>query len=168
VAISGGRGGGISGVIDVMGYNYIGSGAPDDHRKRFPDQPGVGTEETTTQGTRGIYFDDRARGRMAALADGSSKGNAELGWQYYAARPYLAGLFYWTGFDYRGEPTPFGWPAIASQFGILDLCGFAKDSFYYLQAWWTERPVLHVSPHWTWPGREGQALAVRVDGNSEQ
>jgi beta-galactosidase len=167
VAISGGRDAkGISSVIDVMGYNYVGNGSPDDHRARFPGQPGVGTEETTTQGTRGVYLDDPARARLAPQIDGSSRGNCETGWQYYAARPHLAGLFYWTGFDYRGEPTPFGWPATSSQFGILDLCGFPKDSFHYLQAWWTGRDVLHLSPHWTWPGREGQEITVRADGNS--
>jgi beta-galactosidase len=158
---------GTSGVLDVMGFNYVGNGPPDEHRARFPRQPGVGTEETTTQGTRGVYADDPARAHLSPQADGSSRGNCELGWQYYAARPHLAGLFYWTGFDYRGEPTPYGWPATASQFGILDLCGFPKDSFHYLRSWWTDGAVLHVSPHWTWPGREGQAIAVRVDGNAE-
>jgi beta-galactosidase len=167
VAISGGREHGISTVMDVMGYNYISAGAPDTHRALYPNQPGVGTEETTTQGTRGIYRDDRERAHLAPLENGSSGGNCETGWQHYAARPYLAGLFFWTGFDYRGEPTPFGWPAISSQFGILDTCGFPKDSFYYLQAWWTDRPVVHLSPHWTWPGREGQAVEVRCDGNCD-
>jgi beta-galactosidase len=169
VALSGGRDpSGIAGVAEVMGFNYIGNGSPDAHRARFPDQPGVGTEETTTQGTRGVYLDDRARGHLSPQADGSSRGNCEVGWQYYAARPHLAGLFYWTGFDYRGEPTPFVWPAIASQFGILDLAGFPKDCFHYLRAWWTDADVLHVSPHWTWPGREGQEITVRVDGNPDE
>jgi beta-galactosidase len=169
VALSGGRDPhGISGAAEVMGFNYVGNGSPDEHRRRFPDQPGVGTEETTTQGTRGIYVDDPERAHLSPQADGSSKGNCEFGWQYYAARPHLAGLFYWTGFDYRGEPTPFVWPATASQFGILDLAGFPKDCFHYLRAWWTDADVLHVSPHWTWPGREGQEIGVRVDGNSDE
>jgi beta-galactosidase len=115
-----------------------------------------------------VYVDDPARARLSPQADGSSKGNCEFGWQYYAARPHLAGLFYWTGFDYRGEPTPYVWPAVASQFGILDLAGFAKDCFHYLRAWWTEADVLHLSPHWTWPGREGRDVAVRVDGNADE
>ncbi|MET0555190.1 MAG: beta-galactosidase GalA [Vicinamibacteria bacterium] len=169
VALSGGRDPqGISGAAEVMGFNYVGNGSPDEHRARMPRQPGVGTEETTTQGTRGIYVDDPARARLSPQADGSSKGNCEFGWQYYAARPHLAGLFYWTGFDYRGEPTPYVWPAIASQFGILDLAGFPKDCFHYLRAWWTDADVLHVSPHWTWPGREGRDVVVRVDGNADE
>jgi beta-galactosidase len=105
---------------------------------------------------------------MAPLTHGDSGGNCEVGWQYYAARPFLAGLFYWTGFDYRGEPTPFGYPAISSQFGLMDACGFAKDSYYYLKSWWTEAPVVHVFPHWNWPGKEGQSIQVFVDSNCEE
>jgi beta-galactosidase len=165
-AISGGWGG-ISRVIDVAGVNYIKQGDTDRQHTGYPHQIIVGTEETTTQGTRGIYVDDRARAHLAPVEDGSSGGNAELGWQHYAARPYAAGVFFWTGFDYRGEATPFGYPAIGSQFGILDTCGFPKDDFYYLKSWWGEEPVLHLSPHWNWPGREGQAIEVRADSNCE-
>jgi beta-galactosidase len=166
VAISGGWGG-ISKVIDVMGVNYIKHGSTDKQHAEFPRQIIVGTEETTTQQTRGIYIEDKARGHLAPLENGTSGGNAESGWQHYAARPYLAGIFYWTGFDYRGEPVPLSWPAVSSQFGILDTCGFPKDGFYYLKAWWTDEPVLHVFPHWNWPGREGQEIAVRAHSNHE-
>lgn len=168
VAISGGREHGISASIDVMGYNYIAQGTPDEHRALYPLQPGIGTEETTTQGTRGTYSDEPSVAHEAALENGSSGGNCEVGWQYYASRPYLAGLFFWTGFDYRGEPTPFGWPAISSQFGILDTCGFPKDSFYYLKAWWTDTPLVHLSTSWTFPGHEGQAMPVRVESNCDE
>jgi beta-galactosidase len=102
------------------------------------------------------------------MEDGVTGGNAEVGWRYYAARPYAAGVFYWTGFDYRGEPTPFGYPAVGSQFGILDTCGFPKDSYYYLKSWWGDETVLHIFPHWNWPGLEGQAIAVRVHSNCEE
>lgn len=159
--------GGISTVIDVVGYNYIHQSNPDEQHARFPLQPGLGTEESTTQGTRGIYFDDRAHAHLAPLAHGDSGGNCEIGWKYYAARPFLAGVFFWTGFDYRGEPTPFGWPAISSQFGILDTCGFPKDSAYYLKSWWTDAPVLHLYPHWNWPGRVGQVITVGCDSNDD-
>jgi len=71
----------------------------------------------------------------------------ESGWKYYLERPFLAGLFYWTGFDYRGESNPYGWPAVSSQYGILDLCGFPKDISFYLRSWWQDEPVLHVAPH---------------------
>ena len=168
VASSGGWDSGSSRPIEVMGYNYIIHGNIDDHHKKFPRQPGLGTEETTTQGTRGTYFDDRAKAHLAPLEKGDSGGNCEAGWKYYAARPFLAGLFYWTGFDYRGESTPFGYPAISSQFGILDTCGFPKDSFYYLRAAWVGQPLVHIFPHWNWPGREGQEIDVRCFSNCEE
>jgi beta-galactosidase len=168
VAISGGWGWGISTTIDVMGYNYVSHGSTDDQHKKFPQQPGVGTEETTNQGTRGVYFDDRAHAHMAELLDGTSGGNAELGWKHYAERPYLAGLFYWTGFDYRGEPVPLDWPAVLSQFGILDTCGFPKDCQWYLKSMWVKDPMVHIAPHWNWAGREGQEIPVKVYSNQEE
>lgn len=167
VAISGGWGQGSSTTADVMGYNYFTHGSTDEQHKKFPNQPGVGTEETTTQGTRGIYFEDKARSHLPPQVKGDSGGNCIIGWQHFAARPYLAGLFFWTGFDYRGESNPYGFPAISSQYGLMDTCGFPKDSYYYLQAWWTDRPVLHVYPHWNWPGREGQELTVGCYSNHE-
>ncbi|HEY1847701.1 MAG TPA: DUF4982 domain-containing protein, partial [Opitutaceae bacterium] len=81
---------------------------------------------------------------------------------------WMSGGFVWTGFDYRGEPTPYDWPCINSHFGILDTCGFPKDNFYYYQAWWRSEPVLHILPHWNWPGREGQPIDVRAESNCEE
>ena len=164
VANSGGWGG-ISSVIDVVGYNYIHQVHPDKQHADYPNQPGIGTEETTTQCTRGVYADDPPNAHLAPLKHGDSGGNCEEGWSYYAARPFLAGLFFWTGFDYRGEPTPFEWPAVSSQFGILDTCGFPKDTFYYLKSWWGNEPVLHLYPHWNWPGQEGRPIAVGCFSN---
>jgi beta-galactosidase len=165
VADSGDWSKGSSKPIEVMGYNYPASRGTNQHHAQFPNQSGVGTEETTTQGTRGVYFDDRSHAHMAPTEKGDSGGNCEKGWKYFAERPYLAGLFYWTGFDYRGESTPFGYPAISSQFGILDTCGFLKDSFYYLKAWWLDEPMVHVFPHWNWPGKEGQEIDVKCFSN---
>jgi beta-galactosidase len=167
VAISGGWGG-ISTVVKAAGVNYIKQSHPDRQHAEFPWQVILGTEETTTQATRGIYFDDRPKAHLAPQEDGSSGGNAEIGWKYYAERPYAAGVFFWTGFDYRGEPTPFDFPAISSQFGILDTCGFPKDGFYYLKSWWGRDDVLHVFPHWNWRGREGKPIEVRVHGNLDE
>jgi beta-galactosidase len=80
----------------------------------------------------------------------------------------MAGGFAWTGFDYRGEPQPFEWPTVSSSFGIMDLCGFAKDSFYIHQAQWVkDRPVLHLSPHWNWAGQEAKPIRVVVMSNTE-
>ncbi|MEO6004297.1 MAG: beta-galactosidase GalA [Opitutus sp.] len=167
VAISGGWGG-ISKTVEVAGVNYIKQADVAHQHAEYPEQIIVGTEETTTQATRGIYFDDRARAHLSPQVEGSSGGNAELGWQFYATRPWATGVFFWTGFDYRGEPTPFGYPAISTQFGILDTCGFPKDGYYYLKAWWRAEPMLHVFPHWNWPGREGQSISVGVHSNCEE
>ena len=167
VAISGGWGAGSSTTTDVMGYNYYTHGSTDEQHAKFPHQSSLGTEETTTQATRGVYFDDRAHSHLGPQAKGDSGNNAEDGWQHFAARPYLAGLFYWTGFDYRGESTPFTYPAVGTQFGLMDTCGFPKDSYYFLQSWWTDRPMLHLYPHWNWAGREGQEILVRCNSNHE-
>ena len=80
----------------------------------------------------------------------------------------MAGLFIWTGFDYRGEPTPFHWPAVSSQFGILDTCGFRKDNSYYYEAWWTDKPLVHLLPHWNWQGKEGQPIRVWAHSNCDE
>jgi beta-galactosidase len=80
----------------------------------------------------------------------------------------MPGGFIWTGFDYRGEPSPYQWPNIGSQYGVIDTCGFPKDTFYYFQAWWTSKPVLHLFPHWNWPGLEGQEIAVWVHSNLDR
>jgi beta-galactosidase len=168
VASSGNWNAGVATVAQVMGYNYIKHGSTDEHHAKFPWQPGVGTEETTTQGTRGVYFTDEKRAHSAPVLNGTSGGNAERGLRHYAARPYLAGLFYWTGFDYRGESNPYGFPAISSQFGILDTCGFPKDTFHYLKSWWRDEQALVLAPHWNFSGREGQPIDVRAFTNAHQ
>ncbi|MBN1781006.1 DUF4982 domain-containing protein [bacterium] len=168
VASSGGWGQGVSVPIELMGFNYLRHGNIDAYHKQFPDRPAWGTEETTTQGTRGIYADDRAHGHMAPTDRTGRGGHIETGLKYYAERPFLAGLFFWTGFDYRGESNPLNFPAVSSQYGPLDACGFFKDPAYYLKAWWTEEPVLDITPHWTWPGSEGDSIAVWVQSNCEE
>ena len=77
------------------------------------------------------------------------------------------GGFVWTGFDYRGEPTPYTWPCINSHFGIMDVCGFPKNLYYYYQSWWTGQPVLHINPNWNWKGKEGQPVEVACYSNME-
>src|SRR5262249_32911408 len=72
------------------------------------------------------------------------------------------------GFDYRGEPTPYGWPSINSQFGIVDMCGYPKDDYYYYQAWWGDKPVLHLFPHWNFDGKEGEIIPVWVHSNLDE
>jgi beta-galactosidase len=167
VAISGGWGQGSSVSIDVMGFNYYTHGNNDSYHAQFPAKPSVATEDASTFSTRGVYVPDEEHQHKTAYDVNKPDWGilAEESWTHYATRTYVAGLFQWTGFDYRGEPTPYHWPAISSQFGILDVCGFPKDNFYYYQAWWSDQPVLHLLPHWNWPGKDGQDIDVWVQSN---
>ena len=72
----------------------------------------------------------------------------------------MAGEFVWTGFDYIGEPTPYRWPSRSSYFGIVDLAGFPKDRYYFYRSVWRPEPLVHLLPHWTWPGLEGKEIPV--------
>lgn len=83
----------------------------------------------------------------------------ELWRKFYGEREWAAGGLAWRGFDYRGEPSPFGWPSVNSNFGIVDLCGFPKD-YYCYKAWWRTENSLHLFPHWNWHGKEGTEIAV--------
>jgi beta-galactosidase len=161
-AMNNGYGGvGVSTVVDVQGFNYN-DGKIDAYHKDHPQQPMIGTETASTLATRGIYANDKVRGYMSAYdTEKPLWGNtAEEWWSFYDERDFLAGGFAWTGFDYRGETTPYKWPCISSHFGILDTCGFAKDTAFYYKTWWGKDPVLHLLPHWNWEGKEGQEIAV--------
>ena len=155
--------------LDVMGYNYN-LNVIDAWRKAHPKTPSVGSETASTVSTRGIYETDKLRNWVSAY-DANHPPWAELTeewWKFYATREWLAGGFAWTGFDYRGEPTPYGWPSINSQFGIVDMCGFPKDNFYYYKAWWGNEPVLHLFPHWNWQQRNGETIDVWVHSNLDE
>jgi beta-galactosidase len=166
MAMNYGWGEGVSRVVDVQGFNY-GNDKIDDFHTRFPALPEVGSEVSSALGTRGIYANDKERGYVSAYDVNKPKwgSTAEEWWKIFVESPYLAGGFVWTGFDYRGEPTPYEWPCISSHFGIMDTCGFPKDNFYYYQAWWGTRPVLHLFPHWNWEGRQGQEIEVWCHSN---
>ncbi|MGD0744819.1 MAG: beta-galactosidase GalA [Verrucomicrobiota bacterium] len=170
VAMNGSWGSGFSTVIDVQGFNYN-NGGLDGFHASYPAQNCIGTEVAGTVTTRGIYTNDTANGYVASYDIQNSEvdwgSTAEQWWSVYSARPWIAGGFVWTGFDYRGEPTPYSWPCINSHFGIMDVCGFPKDLFYYYQANWTAKNVLHLFPHWNWAGREGQPINVWAFGNCE-
>ena len=168
---------------DVAGYNYILQNPVEQHRANYPERCALGSEETTGCGTRGVYFEapvgrernavEAGDGRMVAFnrykhGPDSVYNCIERGWKFYAERDYLAGLFYWTGFDYRGEPNPMTFPATSSEFGILDYCGFPKDEAFYLKSWWTSEPVLHILPHWNLDGHEGEKVSVWVYSNCDE
>ncbi len=158
--------------LDVVGFNYIVQNDVDNRKKQHPTWKIVGTEETTGCGTRGIYFNDPGQpGHMVSINRGTAPGVEnviERGWQFYADRPWAAGLFYWTGFDYRGEPNPLSYPAHDSEFGILDYCGFWKDEAWYLKAWWTDEPTLHIFPHWNLEGHEGEEVELWAYSNCDE
>ncbi len=157
-------------VCDVMGYNYADPAAEDWH-KINPSIPVVGTEKVSAVGTRGdLYYrsGQRTCRILRPIHHQSGRASAEGWWRFCQPRPWLSGGFMWTGFDYRGEPSPYQWPNTGSQYGILDTCGFPKDSFFYYQSWWTQKPVLHLFPHWNWPGFEGKEIAVWVYSNMDR
>jgi beta-galactosidase len=163
IAMNGGWGAGFSRVIDVQGFNYHTRNI-DKFREEFPTRPTIGTETASTRTTRGIYADDKQHGYVAAYGENGVE-KAWTWWPYFAAHPFTSGGFVWTGFDYRGEPTPYKWPCISSHFGLMDTCGFPKDIYYYYQAWWTDKPVLHLAADWNSPGREGKTNLVRCFSN---
>ncbi|MGD0681831.1 MAG: beta-galactosidase GalA [Terracidiphilus sp.] len=160
---------GVSDSLDVIGFNYK-LQYPDDFHKKNPKRPIYGSETASAFSTRGVYSTDKLRNTESAYDVNPARWGetAEEWWKFYATHEWAAGGFAWTGFDYRGEPTPYGWPSINSQFGIVDMCGFPKDTFYYYKAWWGKEPVLHLFPHWNFEGREGEEIPVWVHTNLDQ
>ncbi|MCC8153954.1 MAG: DUF4982 domain-containing protein, partial [Tannerellaceae bacterium] len=160
-----------AGVLDVYGFNYQDKYfAP--FPQNFPGQPFIITESTSALMTRGYY--EMPSDEIFIRPDAwdkpfdlpvhmcSAYDNCHVPWgtthegSWLAAKkyPHISGLYVWTGFDYLGEPTPFGWPSRSSFFGIVDLAGFPKDVYYMYQSEWTDKPVLHLFPHWNWsPGQ---------------
>ena len=169
--------GGFISVLDAIGINYH----PDVYaavHARCPTNPVLATEIASEVGTRGfygtnrweVYQGDRERGYVSAYSINAGPGGqtVEDAWPPVATNEFMAGGFVWSGFDYKGEPRPFGWPVVNSHYGFMDICGFPKDSYYYYQSWWTDKPVLHLLPHWNWPGREGQEIPVWVHSNCQE
>lgn len=159
----------VSSVVDVMGFNYY-QGEYEKWHRLNPGRPSTSSEDTSAFETRGAFATDAAAHVISSYDEVAAPwGNTHRkAWQLIAAKPYIAGGFVWTGFDYHGEPTPHEWPTIASFFGILDLCGFPKTAFgVHRAAWVDDAPVIWLAPHWTWPGKEGQPIKVFVASNAE-
>jgi beta-galactosidase len=156
-------------AADVAGFNYVYRDF-DEYHKINPDKPMFSSEDTSTVMTRDQYITDRPAMLLDAYDDqvlpwGLSHRDA---WKQVNERPFIAGTMVWTGFDYRGEPQPLSWPAAGSSFGIMDLCGFPKTAYWIHQAQWiTDRPILHIVPHWNWAGSEGKPIKVFVATNTE-
>ncbi|OYU79863.1 MAG: hypothetical protein CFE23_12110 [Flavobacterium sp. BFFFF1] len=145
---------GVNEVIPVRGFNYRQFDVAAYH-KDHPDQPLLGTEMGSTVTTRGIYEKDTIRAYVPDqdITAPWWASKAEDWWKLAAENDYWLGGFIWTGLDYRGEPTPYKWPNVNSHFGVMDVCGFPKNIYYYYQSWWTDKDVLHISPHWNWPDK---------------
>ena len=162
-----------SGAIDIIGFNYHHQMVKD-FPKNFPDKPMIFSESVSALQTRGYYMmpsDSIYRAPkqwwlpytdpsfMCSAYDNMSASwgsTHEETWDVVKNTPYVGGQFIWTGFDYIGEPTPYGFPARSSYFGVIDLAGFPKDSYYMYQSEWTTKPMLHLFPHWNW--RPGQTI----------
>lgn len=159
---------GVSNALDVIGFNYN-TKYPDGFHKKHPTKPVFGSETSSAIATRGVYSTDPLRNTINEYDGVVPWGQtAEAWWNFYATREWMAGGYAWTGFDYRGEPTPYGWPSINSQFGIVDMCGFPKEMFYYYKAWWRSEPSLHVFPHWNFAGKEGETISVWAYSNLDE
>ncbi|HEV2214344.1 MAG TPA: DUF4982 domain-containing protein, partial [Terracidiphilus sp.] len=167
-AVNGDNEQGISDALDIIGFNYN-LKLPDKFHAEHPTRAIYGSETSSAISTRGDYSTDPLRNTVSSYDGVVPWGESpEDWWKFYGSRDWEAGGFAWTGFDYRGEPTPYGWPSINSQFGIVDMCGFPKDFFYYYKAWWGKEPMVHVFPHWNWVGREGDEIPVWVYSNLEE
>ncbi len=154
--------GGVADAEDLLGVNYNYQDFDILH-KEYPDKMVFGSEIGSDCECRGIYHTDEKAAHLTSYMspDGS--------WEPLGSRKFVAGGFYWTGFDYRGETNPFGWPEINSNFGFLDMCGFPKDAAFYWKAWWQRsQPLVHIFPHWNWPGKEGQNVPVWCFSNCDE
>ncbi len=165
--------------VDVPGFNY----QPMSYEKIQREHPAwviVGSETASCVSSRGVYHLPveayaRHQSKQVTSYDVVAPPWANCPDVEFDAQdrlPNVVGEFVWTGFDYLGEPTPYGrkddWPSHSSYFGIVDLAGFPKDRYYLYQSVWSSKPVLHLLPHWNWSGSEGQAIPVMAYTNAEE
>jgi beta-galactosidase len=149
-------------VEDIVGVNYS-IEKYDAIHQRHPHQAMFGSECTNLKTTRGQYADEPAAGMS------SGYNLSDQGWLAVVDRPFVCGSYTWTGFDYKGEPNPYGWPDVSNNTGLLDGCGFPKDKGYYFGSCWLDKPMVHLLPDsWNWPGKEGQNIRVIAFSNARQ
>jgi beta-galactosidase len=163
--------GGYSDVLDVVGYNYGDKQlAYVKDKEKYPERAMFCTESTSFISTRGEYANNREKTYVSNLSKWEPGWGPFPGedWADIVKYPYLGGTFVWTGFDYRGEPTPYQWPSVTSHFGFMDICGFPKDGYYAYKAAWKNTPMVHLFPHWNWPGKEGDSIKVHCYTNCEE
>jgi len=174
--------------LDIVGLNYKATEYAD-LIKKYPNKPMLGTETSSVVSTRGEYHFpvkplEKHPSKYVSSYDNYAPYWAyipDIEWDALDKNPSVMGEYIWTGFDYLGEPTPYGgrdhgdkfywnadWPARSSSFGAVDLAGFPKDRFYMYQSRWTVEPMVHVLPHWNWPNRVGQTIPVIAYSNAEE
>lgn len=158
---------GASEVLDITGFNYN-THILDEFRQKYPKQPMIGSENNSAFTTRGVYESDSEKQVLNSYdTEAAQWGNTHRdGFKQIDTRPHIMGMFIWTGFDYRGEPTPFEYPSIGTQFGIMDTCGFKKDAFYLNKAFFVDEPVLHILPHWN--HKDGDKVKVMPYTNCDE
>ncbi len=161
----------VSQAVDLVGFNYKMQNYDKFHSLN-PKKPITSSEDVSGLMTRGEYKTDRSKNILEAYdTEKPGWGNTHReAWKMIGPRKFVAGCFVWTGFDYRGEPTPFVWPSAGSFFGIMDQCGFPKTAYYLHQAQWIDnKPILHLVPHWNWPDDSiGKPIRVMALTNAEQ
>ena len=174
--------------VDIVGLNYKAT-EYSDIIKKYPNKPILGSETSSVVSTRGEYHfpvkpQEKHPSKYVSSYDMYAPYWAyipDIEWDELDKNPAIMGEFIWTGFDYLGEPTPYGgrdhgdkfywnadWPARSSSFGAVDLAGFPKDRFYMYQSRWTTKPMVHVLPHWNWPNRVGETIPVVAYTNAEE
>ncbi|GAA4299118.1 glycoside hydrolase family 2 TIM barrel-domain containing protein [Aestuariibaculum suncheonense] len=182
---------GFSNLLDVAGYNGGGGSVFYEKDKAiYPDRKFIATEIPHSFQTRGVYkthtemrspqqginvpnltkeevFPEFSEFYSSSYDNSSVRISARDSWRRTDSLPYVAGEFRWTGFDYLGEGIK-GWPSRLWNFGILDLCGFPKDTYYFYKSQWTDDPMVHMLPHWTWPGKEGKIIPIWTYSNSDE
>ncbi len=172
-------------ALDLIGYNYH-QNTFANFPKDFPGKKFIGSETVSALMTRGYYdmpseeirrwpAEKDWKGKMPNTDNTCSSydnvsapwgSTHEETWKVIKKYGFLSGQFIWTGFDYLGEPTPYGWPSRSSYFGIIDLAGFPKDVYYMYQSEWTKKDVLHIFPHWNW--KEGQTIDIWAYSNADE
>ncbi|TDH19970.1 DUF4982 domain-containing protein [Segetibacter sp. 3557_3] len=160
-------------LLDIVGYNYVDRWRDrrelfyDIDKRSHPEWKMVGTENVSISGVRGSYHGggfgsvDSSQIRAANMPGVI---RAEQLWKFTSLHDYVIGDFMWTGIDYIGEAR---WPAKNASSGVIDLCGFPKDAYYFYQSQWTTKPMIHLAPHWNWRGKQGKVIPVMAYTNCD-
>ncbi len=158
---------GSASLMDVVGINYN-IGIYDRFHEKYPQLCAIGSENVSALSVRGCYQTDDGKHVKSCYDEELVPWGRSVRetWRTVSERDFIAGEFVWTGFDYRGEPTPYRWPTVSSLFGLFDTCGFAKDAAYFAKACWDSKPMIHILPHWNW--KDGETVRVMTVTNCDE